>query len=476
MAPAFSNVRAGERFSVEMELEANQAEQVQAFLDFDPAILRVVDSDGNPTNQIVPGDAFGNVTVNGADNATGRVALVAAGGPVSGRTLVATVHFRAITTTVASALTWSLAAPRTTDVLADGASVLGNVQRGVVRAASGAFLAGGAFMQSPPPPPSTAWSVPLLLTLGRAGERGPDYLFGTQSDQLGAFTMPGVAASGRYNIRLAGLHTLRNLLPATLTAGANTARMGTLLEGDALDDNRVDGHDVSLVAAAFGKAQGQPGFNPRADFDENDTINQADLGLLAANLGRRGDVYAGAQAASSATQDWAEELETLSLSASPAAGAVALTLAPTNTVAAVGKIVLLEVIAEAGTQRVDTGELHIDYDPTRLQLVTAAGVPALQIEAGGRLPVVLLNAVDAARGRADYVATVTGDTVVSGRFTLAGLRFKVLQPGQTTVRFSFSPWRPTDLIYQGASMLGSVRASQIRAAAQRPVYLPLIVK
>lgn len=134
------------------------------------------------------------------------------------------------------------------------------------------------------------------------------------------------------------------------------------------------------------------------------------------------------------------------------------------------------MIAEAGTQRVDTGELHIDYDPTRLQLVTAAGVPALQIEAGGRLPVVLLNAVDAARGRADYVATVTGDTVVSGRFTLAGLRFKVLQPGQTTVRFSFSPWRPTDLIYQGASMLGSVRASQIRAAAQRPVYLPLIVK
>jgi hypothetical protein len=350
VAPAISRVHAAERFSVELELLADRpADQVRAFINFDPAVLRVVDAEGNVASQIIPGVVFDAVMVNNADNATGRISFVVGGAPTDGRILVATVHFRAITTTLLSRLTWNTNAPRLTDVTFGGVSVLGSAQPGAVRVGPTALLTGQTVMQGRAAAPNAAWSVPLLLTLGQPGERGPDYVFGLQSDQSGAFAMPGVAAPDGYNLRLKGLHTLRSLLPRTVAGGLNAMNWGTLLEGDVYNDNRIDGRDVSLLAAAFGKTQGQPGFNPRADLNEDDTINNADVNLLRANLGRRGDVLAGMQVAGSRFKD-DETLSTLNLQPSTTAGGVALTLTPTITLASVGDTIVLEVLAAAGTQ------------------------------------------------------------------------------------------------------------------------------
>ena len=48
--------------------------------------------------------------------------------------------------------------------------------------------------------------------------------------------------------------------------------------------------DISALVAGHGTTQGQQGFDPRADFNEDDTIDNADVSLLQANLGRREDV------------------------------------------------------------------------------------------------------------------------------------------------------------------------------------------
>ena len=157
-------------------------------------------------------------------------------------------------------------------------------------------------------------------------------------------------------------------------------------------------------------------------------------------------------------------------------GAVSLSLAPASTVAAVGDVIALDVVADAGVQPVDAAELHLDYDPAVLQVVDAAGDPATEIEPGTALPTVFLNSVDPARGWADYLASSLGSSPASGEFTVATLRFKVLQAGKTWVRFSFSDWRLTDATYQAQSVLGSVEAAQVQATARYDIYLPVIVK
>jgi len=166
----------------------------------------------------------------------------------------------------------------------------------------------------------------------------------------------------------------------------------------------------------------------------------------------------------------------LELGTSLQAGTVSLRLVPASTVAAIGDVIVLNVVANAGTQSVDAVELHLDYDLAVLQVVDAAGDPATEVEPGTALPIVFLNNVDPARGWADYLASSLGGTPASGQFTAARLRFKVLQSGQTWVRFSFSDWRPTDVTYQAQSVLGSVEAAQVQATARYDIYLPVILK
>jgi len=480
LAPATSHVLAGQAFAVEMEVlaGAQPVDAINAYLDFDPAVLQVVDAAGNPATQITPGTGLANVTTNSADNAAGRINFVASGGPVDGRFTAAVARFKALTPALTSPLTWSSMAPRQSAVRLAGVSVLGSLQGGAAAVGPSALLAGHAMMQGRPAPPDPTWQAPLLLTLSRPGERGPAYVFGAAGNANGAFAMPGVAIPDDYRIRLKGLHTLRNLLPTVLTAGVNTVNMETLLEGDAYNDNRVDLRDVSLLAAAYGKSRGQAGFDPRADFNEDGAVNQDDFNLLRANLGRRGDVLVAASAASAqaaGAQAADDVLAAIGLEPSTPAGPVSLSLLPARTSAGIGAVIVLDVVAEAGDQAVDAAQLHLDFDPAALQIVDAAGAPATQIEPGATLPTVLINHVDATRGWADFLASSLG-APATGQFTVARLRVKLLSPGAAWVRFSFSDWRSTDVVYQSQSVLGEISAAEIAARGAHVRYLPVMIK
>ena len=48
--------------------------------------------------------------------------------------------------------------------------------------------------------------------------------------------------------------------------------------------------DLSIYAMAAGKHSGDAGWDPRADFDNNGMVDNADLALLQANMGRSGDL------------------------------------------------------------------------------------------------------------------------------------------------------------------------------------------
>ncbi|MBK8022713.1 MAG: matrixin family metalloprotease [Chloroflexi bacterium] len=70
----------------------------------------------------------------------------------------------------------------------------------------------------------------------------------------------------------------------TPTATATATRV--YLVGDINKDGFVNIADFSLLAAAFGTAVGQPGFNPDADLNNDNVVNISDFSLLAANFGQ----------------------------------------------------------------------------------------------------------------------------------------------------------------------------------------------
>jgi poly(3-hydroxybutyrate) depolymerase len=140
----------------------------------------------------------------------------------------------------------------------------------------GCTIQGSVTLQGRPPPPHARWSIPLTVTVN-----GASYVVST--DQWGDFVLAGLTP-GTYDIGVKNSHTLRALMGGvTLVAGTNAIDFGTLLEGDATNDNYVNINDFSLLTAGF-----HPGYDPRADFNEDGTVNINDFSLLARNFGARG--------------------------------------------------------------------------------------------------------------------------------------------------------------------------------------------
>ena len=59
--------------------------------------------------------------------------------------------------------------------------------------------------------------------------------------------------------------------------------MGTLLEGNVNDDTTINLFDFGILARSWPTNQGDPGFDSRADFDRNGSIDLFDLLLGAGN-------------------------------------------------------------------------------------------------------------------------------------------------------------------------------------------------
>jgi hypothetical protein len=134
--PPASSVTPGEIFSVDVVLQAGDqpVDSVDAYVSFDPANLRVVDTAGNEAKTIVPGNALPLVLQNGVDNGQGRIVFSAGrqlgGIPPTGDLLLATIRFKAVAATSTDGI--PVAFETGTDVFSRGDSVLGTSVGGVV--------------------------------------------------------------------------------------------------------------------------------------------------------------------------------------------------------------------------------------------------------------------------------------------------------------------------------------------------------
>jgi len=152
-----------------------------------------------------------------------------------------------------------------------------------------AQIVGTVTLQGRPTSPHPAWITILQLSLYEPGSTTPRYAYQATTDQSGRFDASNIPP-GNYDVRIKGSHTLANIKRnITLQPGLNTIDFGTLLEGDANDDNAVTILDYSILRTAYGTVRGQPGYDERADFNQDGAITILDYSLLRMNYGCAGE-------------------------------------------------------------------------------------------------------------------------------------------------------------------------------------------
>jgi len=308
----------------------------------------------------------------------------------------------------------------------------------VIQSCSLAGVRGHVELQGRPEAPDPAWITELRVSLTVPGETEPRYHFTPTTDDSGWFSLGGVVELGNYDIRVKGTHTLQNLINVTLETGENEVDFGTLLEGDANDDNVVTILDFSILASTFGKAEADPDFDARADFNQDGVVTILDFSLLASNFGQ-----GGAPEPSMAAQ----------FLAVASMGTVEMAVIPDQTKVNVGDTFELLVEINAGNQEIDGASAYLNFDPTvmRVDEIISAGV----------LNLVLLNHFDNQTGQITFSAGAL-ESKPSGRFKLAIIRMKAIAVSKgSALNFNTQWGQSAQVTSGGASVLAQAKGGMV---------------
>jgi len=138
--------------------------------------------------------------------------------------------------------------------------------------------------------PDAGWVVPLTVKFFSPGadvlSDTPTYQFNlttTKTTNAAVCEAAGIAP-GIYDITALSEHTLMNVKRSVVVSAPNTSvDLGTLLEGDANQDNTIDFEDYAIMSRCWLASQTQAEYDAMTDFDRNGLINISDLRLLSAS-------------------------------------------------------------------------------------------------------------------------------------------------------------------------------------------------
>jgi hypothetical protein len=244
----------------------------------------------------------------------------------------------------------------------------------------------------------------------------------------GRFGIEGVPWRRGYTVWVKSEGHLAAAEQVDVVGEATEVGFAALRAGDADGSNTVTIADFSILAAAFGTAQGGTGFDARADFNRDGVVSISDFSLLASNFGAAG-----------APEPGAVGMRLAGMSG----GSTAIDLNASTAVPAVGEAFTVTVAVRAGTQRIDAAGALLTFDPAALQMEA--------VTMGGALPVELLSAFDNASGQVRLAAGAFS-RAPRGTFTLAEVTVRALRPGATTIAFGDGVGGETGAYWRGQSV------------------------
>jgi PKD repeat protein len=456
LAPTTQTVGVGQTVAVEIRVDGvSNLYGVDLQLSFDYTRVQVVDDDvAAPGIQITPGPFLppgsGFIQNNSANNSTGVIRYVFTlqnpAPAVTGSGLLATIHFRGLSTGTAN-LAFTLGQ------LVDryGQQLCSTTQGGSLEVViTTGSINGTVSLQSRTNHSGTSVTAGALPPVTTAAN--------------GTFTIAGVPAA-TYTVVASKAGYLSARKTGVVVPPSGTVNIGStmLLGGDANNDGTISIVDLVIVGAMYGST---PPADGRADINGDGTCNLVDLVLVGANYNKTGPT------------DWvalaAAEAESQRVSSK-------LSFSPSFRILPVGEVTTLEVVASSVADLYG-GELEISYDPAALSVVDAdANKEGIQISAGDVFAsgaFVALNAVDEQAGKIRFAATLLDPSpAIQGNVVLAKVTFKGLKLGPSMLRFSNA-----QLLTSQASTLdvklhdGSLWLGPIRGMGAQPDYKVLRIK
>jgi hypothetical protein len=155
---------------------------------------------------------------------------------------------------------------------------------------AGAVVDISTVLQGDGRPEPEGWQVPVTVGFfapdANVSVDTPIYEFNRTTSKSGgnAVCQVMVVSDGTYDMTVVSEHTLLNVKrDVVITSPSTSVDMGTLLEGNANDDEVVDMFDLDDVAASWLQSKGDAAYDAGADFDRNESVNFCDFALMAAN-------------------------------------------------------------------------------------------------------------------------------------------------------------------------------------------------
>ena len=102
------------------------------------------------------------------------------------------------------------------------------------------------------------------------------------TDANGNFTISGLTPD-TYDVAVKGQTSLDNLVTGINVTVPGRTNFGVLLEGDANNDDYIDGSDYGPLSSAWLSYPGQPNWDPNVDFSRDNYIDGSDYGPLSSN-------------------------------------------------------------------------------------------------------------------------------------------------------------------------------------------------
>ena len=117
----------------------------------------------------------------------------------------------------------------------------------------------------------------------------PLYSFTHASSKVndGAVIQCAGIQAGNYDISAVSSHTLVNVKRnVSIEESTDSVSLGTLLEGNANNDIRINTADFSILSGSYAKIATDTEYNAMADFDGSGRVNIADFSLLSGNYNK----------------------------------------------------------------------------------------------------------------------------------------------------------------------------------------------
>jgi len=450
-SPQQSQVAQGMTFRVDMMLstETQPIDSIDTVITFDPSILQVVDDQGNPTDEIMLGDALPLPLANDVDNAAGRITFGAGRGlgddPPAGDLHLATIRFRANAQTLSPSGT-PLIFDNSCEAYYGGAPVLDNSENGAV-IVQASWFTGQVVLQGRGNPPGNRWTdygltVTFLDAAGDVVDTSE-----TATDENGYFAVL-TPPSGTFDLKIKGSHSLSNLRESVTLPAGDVIDLGILREGDANNDDRVSGIDFSLLATAYATEPGDQRWDPRVDFNGDERVSAADFSLLASNYALQGPLAVATEIVS-ATDIYPRMMN--------------LRLDPLRQIVDRNGVIELTIFLDTEDRLVDTVDVLLSFDPATLTVVDVNDMPAERIIPGDSLPLELANRVDYEAGEIAYSAGIAlGAKPVTGQLAIATIRFKALSHTRNGLRGTPIEFQPgTEAYLAGEPQLNTRVGSAI---------------